>query len=444
MSTIQKLREDRESVTAKILALRDVISKEDRDFNTEERASWDGANKDYDSLNSRIDAHERAARLERGDNGGKYQYEARPGDEFIVTQDRQRRNKGVRSADEHRRVTALAMQAWFCRQLGKPLTEGHRQACHSLNFRPGQKILEIRLERRPGEQLRSQSVGTNSEGGYLRPQGFVNNLEVALKRYDAVRQVAEVLRTADGRPMPWPTVNDTGNAGTLLAENAQVSEVAATFGAATFNAYKFTSGLVLVSAELDEDSAFDMTETLGSLLGERIGRGEAGYHTTGTGSSQPGGVVTGSTLGKTAASATAIAADELIDLYHAVDPAYRDSPGFGWMMHDNIAAVVRKLKDSTGRYLWGMDTLRNGQPPLLLGKGVTINQSMQSTVATGTKTVLAGDMSKMKVRDAGPIRIKRLVERYADYDQVGFIAFQRNDSKVLDAGTHPIKYLQQA
>jgi HK97 family phage major capsid protein len=193
-----------------------------------------------------------------------------------------------------------------------------------------------------------------------------------------------------------------------------------------------------------EDNAVDLANEIGGLLGERIGRTQETYLTTGTGSSQPGGVVTGSTLGVTAASAAAIAADELISLLHSVDPAYRRDPSCGFMMHDNIAAAVRKLKDSQNRYLWDMDALKNGQPAMLLGKPVTINQSMQSSIATGTKTVLFGAYKKFKIRDVKAIRIRRLTERYADADQEGFIAFMRTDAKLLNAGTNPIKHLIQA
>jgi len=433
-------RETRETAKNTILQLRDTITRENRDFNTEERAAWDKANKDFDSVGLLIEVQERGDAVSKAYDRRSERL-PRPGLEDVFPKSR----SDETDYEKRDRAQSVAMQSWFLRQLGKPLKDGHRRACRAIGFNPGSRTLEVRLPKRPGLELRTpQSVGTNSAGGFLAPTGFVNSLEVALKQYDAVRKVADVFRTEGGNPLPWPTMNDTTVVGTLLAENAQVSEAAATFGQKTFGAYKITSGLILVSAELDEDSAFDMTATIGESLGERLGRGWAGYHATGTGSSQPGGIVTGSTLGKTTAGAAVITADEIIDLFHSVDPAYRDNPGVGFMMHDNVAAVVRKLKDSENRYLWDLDTMRNGQPSLLLGKPVTINQSMQATVATATKTMLFGDMKKMKVRDAGPVRIRRLVERYADYDQVGFIAFQRGDSGVLNAGSGPIKHLLQA
>ena len=131
------------------------------------------------------------------------------------------------------------------------------------------------------------------------------DLEKALKDYNGPRQVADVMRTTDGATMPWPTVNDTSNVGELLGENTGVAEADPTYGVVNFGAYKYSSKMVQVPSELLEDSAFDLGRELFELLGERLGRIQATHFTTGTGVSQPQGVVTGATLGKTAASATA-------------------------------------------------------------------------------------------------------------------------------------------
>ena len=134
------------------------------------------------------------------------------------------------------------------------------------------------------------------------------------------------------------------------AENTQDSEQDMTFGVMTLDAYKYTSKIVRVSVELLQDSAFNLGAELGSLLGERLGRIQNTHATTGTGSSQPNGVVTASALGKTAASATAITTDEIIDLFHSVDRAYRGNSSF--MAADSTVAAIRKLKDGDSQYLW--------------------------------------------------------------------------------------------
>jgi HK97 family phage major capsid protein len=444
MPSLNELRTKREEAGKAILALRDKITSEGRDFNAEERGNWDKCNKDFDDLGRQVEAVERGDAVAKALEARK---EVKPGAEDVLPGETRSKKGRKGEAAQAEEVRALALQAWFFRQSGKPLSAEHVRACKLTGMRPGAKNLDIRLGQ-VGRQNRAQST-TTTAGGYTIPQGFVNNLEVALKEWNAVRQSgAEIIRTETGNPLPWPTVNDTTNVGTLLAENTTVgAAVDLTFGQTTFNAYKFSSGLVLVSSELDQDNAVGLGDRMGGLLGERLGRGQEGYFTTGTGSSQPGGVVTGSTLGKTAAGATAILADELIDLYHSVDPAYRRDPSFGFMMHDGVLQAIRKLKDGSGRYLWipNFDTsIVTASPGVLLGAPVTVNQSMQATVATGTKTVLVGAFSKMKIRDAGVVRVRRLVERYADIDQIGFVAFMRSDSKVLNAGTNPIKYLIQA
>ena len=149
------------------------------------------------------------------------------------------------------------------------------------------------------------------------------------------------------------------------------------------------------------------------------------------------------TVGKTTASATAITSDELLDLQHSVDRAYRDQPGVGWMFHDNVALALRKLKDSNGRYHW-VDGMQAGQPSQLFTKPVSINNDMASSIATGNITALFGQFTKYKVRQVGTVRIRRLMERHAENDQEAFIGFQEADGKLIDAGVAPVKSLQQA
>lgn len=440
---LKTLRENRAKIGAEIRRMADTITGDKKDFNAEERANWDRVNKDYDSLGSQIAVAERADHVEKelaSPNGEK------PGLE----------DTGERRTDSKngRRVLAraheLALQGWCLRQAGKPMGKEHKEACRAVGFDPRRREVVLGLPKRPTTDVRQiragLGVGSAGIGGALVPQGFVSQLELAMKSFSGVREApVEVMRTETGNAMPWPSGTDTANVGELLGENTAVddTDTKPTFSSTTFNAYKFSSKLVRVGYELLEDSAFDLAKTLGDMLGERIGRAQATYFTTGTGSSQPGGIVVGSTLGKTAASATVIASDEVIDLIHSVDPAYRKNPSVGFMMNDGILAVLRKLKDSQNRYLWE-PSVQAGVPEKLLNYPIWVNQQMQATVVTATKTILFGDMSKYKVRDVNQIRLRRLDERFADTDQIGFIAFLRSDAKVLNAGGNPIKHLLQA
>jgi HK97 family phage major capsid protein len=195
---------------------------------------------------------------------------------------------------------------------------------------------------------------------------------------------------------------------------------------------------ILVPNELIADTGINLEERLAYLMGERHGRKEQADFTTADGSSKPTGVVTGATLGKTAASATAIAFNELIDLVGSVDAAYQQNGVF--MMHQLVWAYLCKLQDTQGRnYLIDPS---NGNNRRLLGRDVVLNNAMASTIATGNKTVLFGDLKKFMIRQVRDRQLIRSTERYVLEDQTVFILRQRYDSKVVQ--TTAIKYLAQA
>ncbi len=282
----------------------------------------------------------------------------------------------------------------------------------------------------------AQSVGTTTAGGYLVPEEFRKQLVEKMKAYGAVQAVAEVLTTNTGATLPWPTNDDTTNVGALLAENTQATEQDLVFGTAQVGAYKYTSKIVRVSLEFLQDVEWINAEGfLRRKFAERLGRIHNQHFTTGTGTAQPQGIVTGATSGVTAASATAITADELIDLQHSIDPAYRTSDA-KFMLNDTALKGLRKLKASgTGEYLFQVSTTAD-MPNLLAGSPYVINQDM-AVPATGVKSVLYGDFrTGYLVRLVKAFELIRLDERYADYGQVGFISFDRADGVVQDANAY--------
>ena len=345
----------------------------------------------------------------------------------------------VRDLNDRRAIRNrdMALRGWALQPTGLCSAE-HVRAANEIGFNLNNKVLNLRLNENPGKETRAQST-SGSAGGYLVPTDLIRSLETALAYTCPIRQYAKVIRTASGNPIDIPTVDDTSNNGELVAENTAYATQDVTFSKVTLNAYKFTSKLVLASLELLQDSAINVGEILGNLLGERIGRSQLGYFTTGTGSSQPQGAVTGSAAGVTSASATAIAVDDLLGLVHSVDRSYRDAGAF--MMHDSILLAVRKLKDSTNQPIFTQSYIV-GEPDRLFGYPVVINNSMASTVATTNKTVLFGDWSKFIIRDALDIQLVRSDERYMEYGQSAFVALARTDSKVTISGA--LKRLTQA
>lgn len=291
-------------------------------------------------------------------------------------------------------------------------------------------------------------------GGFFVPVGFSNEVESAMKFYGGMLDAADVMPTATGQPLPWPTDNDTSNTGELVGESAQVTTQDVTLSNIIFGAFKFSTKMVKVSIELLQDSAFDIEGWLKDKFATRLGRIVNTKTTVGVGTTEPFGLITQSTLGNTAigsstndggagTGANSIGTDDLVGLEHSVDRAYRLQKGAGWMMHDNVLKNLKTLKDKFGRPIW-LPALTANAPDTILNYGFTVNNDMASAVTTGQKTVLFGLLKKYKIRQVKGLSILRLAERFADFGQVAFIGFARYDGNLLDAGTHPVKFLQQA
>lgn len=443
----KQLQEERAPLGKKIQDMAELVQTENRDFTPEEQGNWEQLNKDYDLLSAQIDIASKAERI------ATIPAETAELQRVIGRQDVA--HKPDQIPGEHRTAETRgptdedwlnAFQAVMRRSKHMPLESRHILACERTRQNPDSREFVIPLNPHYRGQWREQRVQTgvsDTAGGFLRPESFIANLERALSDFGGVRSVADIMRTGDGNDMPWPTSDDTSNEAAIIGEANPTTapEQDITFGQVIFRAHLYTSKLVRVSNSLMQDSAFALGTVIPEILGERIGRGTARHYTTGFGGSQPRGVVTSATLGKTTASATAITFDEIYDLIHSVDPAYRGNASF--MMHDNIILYVRKLKDGNGNYLW-QPSNQAGVPDRLAGYMLTPNQHMQSSVATGTTTMLFGDFSKYKIRDVANIRFVMLNERYGELDQVAFAAFFRTDGNLLNAGTGPIKSLVQA
>ncbi len=278
---------------------------------------------------------------------------------------------------------------------------------------------------------RAQGAGTDAAGGYMVPEGFRNVMTESMLAYGGLMNLATVITTTSGNPLPWPTNNDTGNAGAILGENTQIGEQDLTLGQNQLGAYTYTSRLVRVSWQLLQDSAFDINTWLPRKLGERIGRAEAPHLVSGTGTGQPTGLVSSATAGVTGgvSALPAITYDNLIDLEHSVDPAYRGNGRY--VMSDGALKILRKLKDADGRPIW-QPVPAPGFPAQINGFPYTIDNSMAAPVASG-RSIIFGDIAAgFIVRQVLGIQMVRLQERYADFLQTGFFGFARMDARPDD------------
>ncbi|WP_298330364.1 phage major capsid protein [Haloactinopolyspora sp.] len=301
----------------------------------------------------------------------------------------------------------------------------------------------VKSQFRAGRENRAQSEGTTTAGGYLVPQGYWERISEVLKAYGGLLGISNVIRTETGQPLPWPNNDDTANVGSILGENTQVTEVDLTVGQRVLNAWTYTSNLVLVSLELLQDSAFDLDVWIPKKLGQRLGRAIAANFATGTGTGQPLGIATSPTVGVTGATGQTltITYDNIVDLVHSVDPAYRSGGNARFVMADSSLAVIRKITDSYGHPLW-QPSVSASDPDFLLGYPLTIDQGIP-VMAANAYSVFFGDFEAgYVVRQCLDVQMMRLTERYADYLQVGFFGFLRLDARPDDA--HAVKAYQNS
>lgn len=309
-----------------------------------------------------------------------------------------------------------------------------------------QMIKEVRNT----DPLTSGVVSPDNTGHYaLQPSEMLRSLEEALLAYGGMREVASVIRSDTGVPLPFPTMNDTSNEGAIITETTQdTTELPPTFGQMVLHAYTYTSKKVPISIEFMQDNSINFEARIGDILGTRIARITNKHFTIGTGSGQPTGIVAAATdSGITAASTTAVTYSELMNLEHSVDPAYRmrGPNGSKFMFNDSMLLALKKILvphfsgDTAGWPLW-RPGLTVGEPDTIDGYQYVINQHMASPGASA-KAALFGMLSKYQIRDVRLVEIVRLNELRAEYREVEWFAFYRGDGNLLDAGTHPVKYL---
>lgn len=286
----------------------------------------------------------------------------------------------------------------------------------------------------------TQVSGTDNLGGYTVPTQFSNELETTMEYYGPMLNVSRIFTTAGGGTLEWPTLDDTSTDSNLISEGSAVTVQDMTFAQKTFSDFNVATQVKL-SVQLIQDERVGLQGVLPELLGERHGRKLNALFTTGVGTTEPTGFVTDATTGENA-GASAITRENIIDLMHSVDIAYRSNPSAAFMFADSTAAYIKKLSIGSGddRPLWS-PSMREGAPATLEGKPYFINNDM-AAIGTGNKSMAFGDWSKYIVRRVGGDVLVRLNERYMDELEVGFILYGRYDGKLIN--TAAIKVLEHA
>lgn len=297
------------------------------------------------------------------------------------------------------------------------------------------------LQRQTPDIRNAMSTTTAAEGGYTVATEYMKSLETALKAYGGMRAVASQLRTASGATMNFPTSDPTAEMGEIVGQNAAATGLDTTFGNIALDVFKYSSKKIAIPFELLQDSFIDIEAYVQGVLAMRLGRKQNLDFTTGAGSTLPFGIVTGAASGKvgTTGQTLSVVYDDLVDLEHSVDPAYRNAPGVGYMMHDSSVKVLRKIKDSQNRPIFvpGYEAgavIGGGAPDTLMGRPIYINQDVP-VMAANAKSILFGQLSKYVIRDVMDLTLFRMTDSaFTLLGQVGFVGFMRSGGRLIDAG----------
>jgi HK97 family phage major capsid protein len=323
----------------------------------------------------------------------------------------------------------------------------------------------------------TMSTTTGSQGGFTVPSLIANQLYDAMKAFGAMRATSEVLKTSDGKPLSYPTSDGTAEIGEIVAQNAAATAADTTFGTASLNVFKFGSKIFAVPIELLQDSVLDMETFVQNRLSQRLGRIGNQKFTIGAGTTEPDGIVPKASSGKvgTTGQTLTIIYDDVVDLVHSVDPAYRNY-GAAFMTNDSLLKVLRKIKDTAGRPIWtpsydggirsglnisstpntgdqgtgagnGEGGYSKGQMgatifDYLLGYPVWVNNDIVVPGANA-KTMIFGGLNYYKIRDAMEVQMFRFTDSvYTSVGQVAFLAWCRMGGNLMDANA--VKYYQHS
>lgn len=410
---LKELREKLNKIATDMRAMHSAAEKEDRGFTVEEREAWDKLLADYEATEVRIADAERMEKME-----------AVPEDRAIPSFETPEERDAPQTALEHR-ASPEYEQAYDSFLRGNQLTAEQRN---------------LLVANQATMETRAQGIATDGAGGYTVPEGFAGYITERMVNYSGLYGAAQgsggpqLLRTASGNTIPFPTNDDTGNVGEIIAENTQVNEQDTVFGARNLGAYMFSSKLIRVSLQLLQDEAVNLQTYLGSILAKRLGRAVAPYFANGTGTAQPTGLCTAATdNGLNLSAGAGYTYAHLLDFEHSLDTDYRGNAT--WVFNDATLKALKALVDGNARPLWlpqatGNVSDRTSQATLL-GYPYIVDQSFDS-LATGGNYMAFGDLSEFIIREVLGVNLFRFNERYMDFLQIGWMGYARWDSNLID------------
>lgn len=270
-------------------------------------------------------------------------------------------------------------------------------------------------------------IGTDANGGYLVPDEYEKQLVQALNDENFFRSLAHVIQTQSGTHT-IPVVASHGTAA-WMDENGLYPESDDTFDQITLDAYKLGTA-IKVSEELLNDSVFDLESYISTEFARRIGAAEEEAFLTGDGKKKPEGVFTKVKATKDATTEIAntnISFDAIMDVFHSLRSVYRNRAT--WILNDSTVKALRKIKDNNGNYIW-QPAVTAGQPDMILNRPYKTS-IYAPELAAGNVALLFGDFSYYWIAERQGRSFKRLSELYAANGQIGFLASERIDGKLI-------------
>lgn len=415
MKSLQNLREQR---AAKAVEVRNKLDSTVTNWDDKAKADVDQVYADISRLDEQIERFEKSLTIQ----------------DSLETRASILADQNGRSVDENANELAKARNAFtaWCQYGMDNLRSDEREALKPVSngsVRPGVR-----------------NAAESATAGVLVPTVIMPTAIAKLKAFGGMREASSQIATASGNPLSWGTYDDTSSEGEIVGETtAAADDDLDSFSSVTIGAYKFSSKVVPVSIEIIQDSAVNIEQVVMDSLLMRVARGQNHYFTTGTGTSQPKGVVASAAAGKTGASGqvSSVLYTDLVDLVHSLDPAYRMKDSVRFMFNDSTLKAIKKLVDGNGRPLWLPSTagaLGSKDPDTIMGYKYTINQHM-AALGASAKPILFGDFSKYLIRDVMEMQIFRFTDSaYVKKGQVGFLVWARADGKMIDASNESIRY----